>query len=74
MNPGNNNQSTFQADTNAINQAASEIVQDFGRDSAIGQSYLKLAEAAENPNAAIERLLQCGEERQRQGQFFNHQH
>ena len=68
MNPGNNNQSTFQADTNAINQAASDVLQDFGKDSAIGQSYSKLAEAAEKESAAFERLIKFGEERERRQQ------
>ena len=68
MNQIINNQTTLQDDTNAMSQAASEIVQDFGRDSEIGQSYLKLAEAAEKANAAIERLLKFGEARQRQRQ------
>jgi len=65
MNQIINNQSTLQDDTNAMNQAASEMVQEFGKDSDIGQSYLKLAEAAEKASVAFERLLKFGEERQR---------
>jgi len=68
MNQENNNQTTLQDDANAINQAASEMVQEFGKDSEIGQSYLKLAEAAEKASAAFERLIKFGEERQRQRQ------
>ena len=68
MNLENNHQNTFQDDTNAMSQAASEIVQDFGKDSVIGQSYTKLAEAAEKASLAFERLLKFGEERQRQRQ------
>ena len=68
MNQIINNQTTLQEDTNAINQAAIEVLQDFGKDSAIGQSYLKLAEAAEKASLAFERLLKFGEERERQRQ------
>ena len=68
MNQIINNQTTLQEDTNAIHQAASEVLQDFGRDSAIGQSYARLVEAAEKANLAFERLLKFGEERQRQKQ------
>ena len=65
MNQKNNNQTIFQEATNAMNQAANEMVQAFGRDTYIGQSYSKLAEAAEKANTAFERLLKFGEERQR---------
>ena len=68
MNLRSHNQTTLQDDTNAMSQTASEIVQDFGKDSVIGQSYLKLAEAAEKASAAFERLIKFGEERQRQRQ------
>lgn len=65
INTQDNKQTTFQEDNNAMNQAANEMVQAFGRDTYIGQSYSKLAEAAEKANTAFERLLKFGEERQR---------
>jgi len=61
-----NNQTTLQDDTNRINQCVSEIVNEFGKDTYIGESYAKLAESASQASQALDRLAQYLEERQRQ--------
>lgn len=63
-----NNQTTLQDDTNRINQCVSEIVNEFGKDTYIGESYAKLAESASQASQALDRLAQYLEERQRQWQ------
>ena len=55
--PKNNHQSaqssSIQEDLHVITNAANELVEEFGKDSEIGQSYTRLAEAANGANEAL---------------------
>ena len=67
--PANNhNKNSFQDDINAINDSAGEMIKAFGKDTEIGKNYTRLAEAAEKANAALERFIKFGEEREAQRQ------
>ena len=58
---------SIQEDLNVITNAANEIIEDFGKDSEIGKSYTKLADAANGASEALailklrmaKRLAEC---------------